>query len=69
MVVPLISIILLCPLAAFAIFALLGVSKTEFPTTRHSFNRCNARRAGLFAFAVAGRFALTKPAYPGRRNS
>ena len=31
MVVPLISIILLCPLAAFAIFALLGLAKRSFP--------------------------------------
>ena len=31
MVVPLISIILLCPLAAFVIFALLGLAKRSFP--------------------------------------
>ena len=31
MVVPLISIILLCPLAAFAIFGLLGLAKRSFP--------------------------------------
>ncbi len=31
MVVPLISIILLCPLAAFAIFALFGLAKRSFP--------------------------------------
>ncbi len=31
MVVPLISIILLCPLAAFAVFALLGLAKRSFP--------------------------------------
>ncbi|RKU09851.1 NADH-quinone oxidoreductase subunit L [Candidatus Poribacteria bacterium] len=31
MVIPLISIILLCPLAAFVIFALLGLAKRSFP--------------------------------------
>ena len=62
MVVPLISIILLCPLAAFADLWTFGLGETEFSATGLSVNSGNACRVRSVRFCCYGK------SYPTRKH-